>query len=280
MKQPIFWHQGLLLKPQHFQLNDRHHQSMLAPYHQYLTAHLWGTGRLKIDAAALKNAMLVLEQGEFWFREGCHVVLHENAVCPSRTFDPSIVADGKPITVYVGLRRILPAVPNVTVTRLDAAANDAATRYVCDTNPEEVKNLYQKGPTAQVTGMMHNLRLFFGNEIERLDQFELIPIAKLVLDIEQIVLSEDYIPPCYTVAACPALLRAVQEIKNLIASRCRDLEFQKKEKGVYYAEFGSRDMVYLFCLRSMNRYLPMLYALLDAKAHPWFFFCGPQAAGR
>ena len=50
---PLFWHQGLFLQPQHFQLQDLVAQSRLIPFQHYLQPHFWGVGSMDIEAAAL-----------------------------------------------------------------------------------------------------------------------------------------------------------------------------------------------------------------------------------
>ena len=58
-----------------------------------------------------------------------------------------------------------------------------------------------------------------------------------------------------------------------MAARARQLEAYKKERGIHTAEFGSRDMVYLLALRSLNRYIPRLFHLTEtAYVHPWIFY--------
>ncbi len=44
----------------------------------------------------------------------------------------------------------------------------------------------------------------------------------------------------------------------------------KRTKGVHTAEFGSRDMVYMMALRSLNRYAPLLIHMSGVvHCHPW-----------
>ncbi len=43
----------------------------------------------------------------------------------------------------------------------------------------------------------------------------------------------------------------------------------KRDRGIHTAEFGSRDMVYLLALRSLNRYIPQLFHLSESTGHPW-----------
>ena len=52
---PVFWHQGLFLQPQHFQLADLHQQERLLPFQRYLHPHFWGVARMAMQATALPN---------------------------------------------------------------------------------------------------------------------------------------------------------------------------------------------------------------------------------
>ena len=79
-----------------------------------------------------------------------------------------------------------------------------------------------------------------------------------------------FIPPCLHIGASATLLRIITDIRDQLAARSHQLESYKRERGIHSAEFGSRDMVYLLALRSLNRYVPILYHLTEAApVHPW-----------
>jgi len=87
---------------------------------------------------------------------------------------------------------------------------------------------------------------------------------------EEIVMSPGFVPPCLTLSASEPLLKIVKEIRDQIASRSRQLEEFKRQRGIQNAQFGSRDMVYLLALRSLNRYVPILFHLIETRqVHPW-----------
>ena len=87
---------------------------------------------------------------------------------------------------------------------------------------------------------------------------------------EQIVLTADFIPPSVNVLNSAPLSRIVKEVHDQIASRGRQLEEYKQQRGIHTAEFGARDMVYLLALRTLNRYIPQLNMLLGVQQiHPW-----------
>ncbi|GKT31374.1 type VI secretion system baseplate subunit TssK, partial [Aduncisulcus paluster] len=79
---PLFWHQGLFLQPQHFQLSDLHQLHRFRAMRQYGLPYFWGV-------SGLKGA----------WEEG-----------------------GKPFTVYLGLRKWNPEGGNVAQVEDTAAS--------------------------------------------------------------------------------------------------------------------------------------------------------------
>jgi type VI secretion system protein ImpJ len=270
MERPLFWHQGLFLQPQHFQLENLHFQSLLTPFHRFLQPHLWGTGDLEIHEAALGNRSFDLFKGEFLFPDMTYVFFPGNALIEARSFDEAWVEGGKPFTVYAGLKKWNSVGENVTVLSRLENISQVTTRYVTRADPEEVQDLHQGGPPAQVKRLYYALKIFWETERDQLGDYLLIPVAQLERTGEEITLSEHFVPPSLTISSSEPLAKLVKEIRDQIAARCRQLESYKSERGIQTAEFGARDMVYLLALRSLNRYVPLLFHLTEAHpVHPW-----------
>ena len=270
MERPLFWHQGLFLQPQHFQLEDVHFQSLLTPFHKFLQPHLWGTGGLEIQKAALGNRSVDLLRGEFLFPDMTYVVFPGNAVIEARSFDEAWVEGGKPFTVFLGVRKWNGAGENVTVLSNLADFSGVTTRFVTTADPEEALDLHQGGAAAQVKRLHYVLRLFWETETDQLGDYVVIPLAQLERDGEEIKLSEHFVPPCLTISSSAPLEKLVKEIRDEIAARGHQLESYKRERGIHTAEFGARDMVYLLALRSLNRYIPVLFHVTESQqVHPW-----------
>ncbi|MCP4690741.1 MAG: type VI secretion system baseplate subunit TssK [Desulfobacterales bacterium] len=273
MERPLFWHQGLFLQPQHFQLGDQYTRSLLTPFPRHILPHFWGVGELRIEEAALGSLSFSLKKGDVLFPGVTAAVFPGNALIEPRSFDESRIADGAPFTVYLGLRKWKDQGENVTVLpRLDNLS-DVTTRFVTTADPEEIVDFHQDGARAQVKRMFFVLKLFWESELDQLGEYDLIPLARLTRNGEEIGLSERFIPPCLTIAGSEPLLSIIREIRDQIASRGRQLESYKRERGVHTAEFGARDMVYLLALRSLNRYIPLLFHLTESRqVHPWTVF--------
>jgi type VI secretion system protein ImpJ len=270
MKRPLFWHQGLFLQPQHFQLKDLHDQSLLNPLHKYLNPHFWGIADIDIQQGALGNYSFDLLRGKFLFPDMTFTVFPGNSLIQARTFREAWGEEGKIFPVYVGLKKWNDAGVNVTVLSNLDNLSDVTTRFVTSTDPEEIQDLHQDGPPAQVKRLYYVLKIFWETEKHLLGDYEIIPAACLEKDGDEIILSEQFITPCISIAGSDPLDKLVREIRDQIASRARQLEAHKKERGIHSAEFGSRDMVFLLALRSLNRYVPILTHLTETqRIHPW-----------
>ncbi len=270
MERPLFWHQGLFLQPQHFQLGDAHFRSLLAPFHQFFRPHLWGAGDFEIQKAALGNGSFSLLRGEFLFQDMTYVVSPGNALIEARSFDEAWVDGGKRFSVFVGLRKWHDAGGNVTVVSRLENLSEVTTRFVTTADPEEVQDLHQGGPPAQVKRLYYVLKIFWETEMDQLGDYVLIPLAQLERAGEEITLSEHFVPPTLTIFGSEPLVNLVKEIRDQMAARAHQLEAYKRERGIHTAEFGARDMVYLLALRSLNRYIPLLFHLTESQqVHPW-----------
>jgi type VI secretion system protein ImpJ len=265
MEKSLFWHQGLFLQPQHLQLNDLHQQSMFTPYHQWLKPFMTGVAAMSIRESALSNYSFQIDRGAFWFPDKTYVVLWENAVIEPRYIKDDWHDGDKPLIVYLGLRKNDPQGINVRDT---AGGNPA--RFVGSPEPDVIPDLHQGGHTAPVKRLNYALHIFFHTEIDRLGAYDLIPVARIVRQGDDVRLDREYVPPCVTVSGSPVLAGLARDLAEKLAFRGRELESHKKKRGIHNAEFGPRDMVYLLALRSLNRYIPWFQRLNeDTTIHPY-----------
>jgi len=270
MERPLFWHQGLFLQPQHFQLKDLYDQSVMTPFNRYLNPYFWGVADIEMQPAALGNHSFNFLKATLLFPDMTYVVFPGNAVMQARSFEKEWGEGGKRLPVYVGIKKFNDAGENVTVLSSLSNLNDVTTRFVTTTEAEDIQDLHHNGPPAQVKKLYYVLKIFFETEKDLLGDYELIPLASLERDSAEIILSSNFIPPSISFHGSDLLYKMVAEIRDQIASRARQLEAYKRDRGVHSAEFGARDMIYFLALRSLNRYVPMLMHLTETRRiHPW-----------
>ncbi|MBS3780010.1 MAG: type VI secretion system baseplate subunit TssK [Desulfovermiculus sp.] len=270
---PIFWHQGLFLQPHHFQMLERSFATQLHPFFRYQCPSFFGMAALDIQKAALNTHSMYIMSGEFVFPDGTYAVHPGNCTISPRSFENSWIEGGKPLKVFLGVKKWQKDAGNVSQIDSYEEAFKHNTRYVTLKNPEWVPDMHGGSTDGEVKFLSHVLKIFWESELDELGSFSLLPIAELVRDGDQIVLSQQFIPPCLCIHASSHLVRIITEIKNQLIFRCRQLEEYKQDRGIQSATFGSKDMVFLMALRSLARHIPGLMHVLETESvHPWHVY--------
>lgn len=272
-QQGIYWHQGMFLQPQHFQQAELHTQFQFKPVFDAGLPHFWGVGALQLAAAAIANRTIDVQSAQLLFPDHSYVEFPGNAVIKSRPFKSEWVEGDKPFAVYLGLKKLARQGVNVTECASMDDAGAAGTRFASLDNPAETGDLLSDGPPAQVRSLMYVVSIFFDSEVDTLDGYELMPIARLVRDGEEIKLSDSFIPPCYALSGSTVLTGMIKDIRDELSGRARQLQQYKSPREIQKAEFDASNMIFLLALRSLNRATPYLFHLTEAgQVHPWLAY--------
>ncbi len=132
------------------------------------------------------------------------------------------------------------------------AAAQASTRFAAQLQPRDMPDLYSDGPPAQVRTLQYVLRVFFEPELEHLQSYELLPVARLLHDGDAVCLDDDYIAPCLGVGASPALRRLLADLRDELGAQLRRLE---ELKGMGSGQAGNPDetLRLMLALRTLAR---------------------------
>ncbi|MCK5262095.1 MAG: type VI secretion system baseplate subunit TssK [Gammaproteobacteria bacterium] len=269
---PVFWHQGLFLQPQHFQMAERYQQSLLYPYHAFQQPHFWGVCSIEMQSASLTHRACEVEKGEFIFPDGTFVSVPDNGIVTPRSFDSEWVDPDKPFTIYLAIHKYNKFGDNVTVVNEINDVNDVNTRFVSTANPENVKDMYVDGPEAQVKFLRHVVKIVFDNEKDNMNDYELIPVAQVIRDGDELMYNRQFVPPTVALSAVPELARLVKDVRDEIMGRALQLSAYKApvhaKKG-----FDANLLRYKMALQSLSRFVPRLFHLSECgDVHPWMVY--------
>lgn len=309
MSGPIFWHQGLFLQPQHFQLLER--QTADQDHRLPAPAAPWAWGLLSyaINEEALKRNRVEVTALKAWFQDGAFVQVPTDAALAARTVDPKAVPAGKSFMVRIALKRFnpdggnaalslgpspmfsqpapekAPAPPVWPFAQTPAAQPPAApenpppgealvdARYIAPPDPESVPDLYAGGPAAKVRRMFYAPRIVFDFEGGETAPFDMIPLLRLTREGDGLVLDQAYIPPTPRIGADGPLHRLLADLSAQIAARARQLEEYKLHGRIASGEFDQGYMLFLLALLTMNRSAPLLdHAIRNPDAHPFHLY--------
>ncbi|RJP81840.1 MAG: type VI secretion system baseplate subunit TssK [Candidatus Zixiibacteriota bacterium] len=267
---PIFWHQGLFLQPQHFQLLEHYHAAARARAVLNHHPYYWGVCRLDLQLGELQNEVLEVHRGQLIFPDGTWVTCPGNARMFPRPFGNTKYKEGRPLKVYAGLAKWRSLEANVTVLESSRRAPSVPTRFVAETSSEEVTDLYQAGPAAPVRTMQFAVQFFWEDEIENLGNYHLIPVAQVEHDGREVRLADTFIPPAVTLTGSDALLQVLRTIRDQVTHHARYLERYKRPLRLKKTDMDQNYLVYVLILQALSRHVPQLYHWLESPSvHPW-----------
>lgn len=281
---PLFWGQGMLLQPQHFQQQELYNSARLHHVLRLLVPYCWGIHLLRISESRLQNFMVEIEQCEVITFDGSLLrfgadVHPGTARIEPRSFEHELGAGGKPLSVYLGLRRLRPGESNLRELSngSDAKTDAVHRRYIIE--PAEVSDLLAGGETVcQVQYLVHDAQILFDVASGRSQDYELVKIAEInrSADGKGGVLSRNYIPPCLTLSSSSVLETMLKEVRDLITAKGRELGEYKRPGGSgggAGAELSARDIGHVLMVQTLNRYIPLLHHHLEAGGtHPFFMY--------
>lgn len=268
--QPLFWHQGLFLQPQHLQHTDRLNAYRATRLNTLTTPHGWGVASLQINEAALAAAQFVPMQVSVVFRDGTLVEYPGNALLGARNFTPADIVD-KPRIVYLGLRRYVKGGNNLSIHDTTDIAALATTRFVALSDQETMPDLLTGEHEAGVKGMYFLLRLFWEDDLKNAADYDVVALAQIRHDGDAVCLAPHYVPPSLNLSA-PSLSRLLRNIRDDLVGRALQLGVHKQLADPS-SNVDVRQIRSLYALAILNRYGALLTHMLDVhQIHPWHVY--------
>jgi type VI secretion system protein ImpJ len=272
---PIFWGQGMFLQPQHFQQQDSYHEARLRGYLHWLYPFCWGVKSLVINEPALRNFMFEIEHCELVTWDGTIVrfqgeTLPSNARIVPRAFEPALDPGGRPLGVFLGLKRRQWEEDNVYLRR-EPGRNEAADVKQRRYSLQELETpdlLAENGQNSSLQYLMHEVRLLCDQDAAvHSEDYELVKIAEVLRagEGQGAVLSMRYIPPSLSVHTSPVLAGMLKEIRDLLTAKGREFTEYKRQHRIQTMEMGARETAYLLIMQMLNRYIPLFHHHLEVQ---------------
>ncbi|MGF1742462.1 type VI secretion system baseplate subunit TssK [Vibrio profundum] len=277
MNQPLYWHQGLLLQPQHFQLESQFHQWQQSQTRTLTQNYAWGLVSLTVNNSALLDKQLVIQKCQALFPDGSLCELGKNAVVASRQFDDTWLEMGKKFPVYLGLRRWQDSGNNVTEVDEWETIAQVQSRYATLANPIDMVDLYGSGASGQVKPLNYMLKIFWQDELDSAGDYHLMPLCQLERDGQRILVSEEFLPPVTDLKQWPVANGLLRDVLDQLVSRAKQLEKFKKPTAFNSMTSSDIDVTLTLAMRSLNRCACQVQCLLESPIlspwHAWQSFC-------
>lgn len=260
---PVHWHEGMFLRPQHFQTAQRYAAHMGNLGDKWDLHYNWGLRAIDIDPVALAASRLVIRSLKARLRDGALISVPEDGQLDAVDLKGALQSD-RELTIYL-------AVPSLQLGQANVADNGVAsgTRYRLDSQPLEDENT---GVNPQdIAVRVLNLKLLLSNQDR--SGYETLELMRIVRSDQAEAPPQfhvEYIPP---LLACDASSKLMEEILTYLYNRVRtkvDTLVEQVTSGGIAFDTVSQGAAEMFAqLRELNEAYALLATLVHAEGiHP------------
>ena len=264
--QPVLWTKGVLLTPQHLQVQDRFLEDLLEFRLSALAFAPWGFRSLTVDREGLAGGSLGLSAATGILPDGLLFdIPGADFAPPPKPLEGCFRPDQEALTVYLAIPEYRPGGLNVA-----AAEGQRNARFVAEVLVRRDDNT---GLTEKpVLVARKNFRLLV--EGDSLEGQIALPVARVTrAPTGEHQLDLRFVPPVIDIAASDYLLSIARRLVELLSARSSVLADRRRQKNQSLAEFGISDVANFWLLYTVNTYMPLLRHLFEARrGHPQELF--------
>ncbi|MGH8386683.1 MAG: type VI secretion system baseplate subunit TssK [Pseudomonas sp.] len=256
-RNPVIWHEGLFVKPQHFQQAARAAEAAVHQRVQSLSDALYGFSELELNNEYLSFGKIAITQARGIMPDGSVFAIPDDLAPPT----PLDIADSSAVNQIVFLTLPLRSNGALEVRWPDQYGN---SRYIA--RREEVRDTHSDdGDQVGVDLAVPNLQLM----LERSDRSAFTGIALARIKDKRpdgsLVMDEHFYPTSLSLHAVPALHRFLGEAAGLMRERARNLAQRIGSPG----QSGVSDVTDFNLLQTLNRLFPLFQHLArQRQVHP------------
>ncbi len=259
----VLWSEGLFLRPQHFQQQDRHHEWWVEARARSLGSQFWGFLELTLDASALLTGRVALESARGVLPDGTPFEFPATDAAPAAL---EIPADLGHAVVYLALP--LRRASTLEAVRPEQQAELARYRYA---EQEIIDSTSGTTAAEPIEIGQPRLKLTLGQQED--DGFVRLAVARILerRHDNSLLLDRQFIPPLLSCSASPLLSGWLREVNGRLAQRGQALASRLGQPGTG----GLAEITDFILLLTINRHQPLLEHLASlAQLHPERGFSG------
>ncbi len=246
----VAWREGLFLRPQHFQQQDRFTESLVRSRTESLAPYAWGVSSLRVDDSLSTLGKFAVAASAGAMPDGSPFAL------PGGTPPPpplDVPADARDAVIYL----TLPVRQNGVAEFVERGPTSqaAVARQLVD--EEEVFDTFANERNAEPIELARpNLR--YGLSREQTEGRLTLGLARVREVVNgTVMLDERYIPPCQDVRASETLAGFLRDITGRAEQRVDELA----ERAVEATDGGAETFASFLLLQALNRWVPVLHHL-------------------
>jgi type VI secretion system protein ImpJ len=261
-KNRVLWSEGLFLRPQHFQQQERYLEALLDQRLRSASAYCWGFSSLELDTGALARGEILINRASGVWPDGTVFSMPDQDAPPAALKIGTDVKDRMIALVVPGLRQGVPS------TSFDSEKTRGLPRYEpAEFDSTDSNEGFDEAAPLQVARLRSQLVVVAGNE-GAYSSLGVVRVIERSAD-GQVLLDRNYVAPHLHLDASPLLRSWLAELRGLVTQRSEVLSQRMAEPG----RGGTGEIADFLMLMLTNRYRPWLDHLSERKPlHPEDFY--------
>ena len=267
----ILWGEGLFLRPQHFQVQDRYHEQHLNQTIRATIPFAYGIQDIRFDENQLGLHVLALEKIEMIWQDGEIYSAPAQDLLPEPILLDDLNLRGE-MQIYLALPILQPNKKNVSYENTTQPSRYHS--YLTETH-----DLFTDATPAEITLLRRRAEFkLLDVNIEpnhELDGFIYLPIGKIKRQSSgNFEFDHKFIPPILHIQSNDTLINNLKRHLNVIKAKIKTIQTNNRENEQKLIEFRSGDIVSFWLVNALNTaHSTLNHIYHHPQIHPERLFC-------
>lgn len=263
---PIHWHEGMFLRPQHFQVADRNARESLRDSEDWFHPFNWGVRSVEFDREAFGNYSAVLRSCEARFKDGTKISIPADGTVDPVELRNALAGSGS-VMLYL-------AVPTLQAGRANVEETPTANgpRYWVD----ELEITDENTGSEEQALLVRRTRARLLLSTQDHTGYEILPLARVERSAQLEAppqLDIDYVPPLLVLDAWTPLWQMIQSLYHQIGAKVDQLSAQIVDRSISFDSQVPGDAERLLKLATLNGALSAFESIVFIRGlTPLFLF--------
>ncbi len=253
----VIWSEGMFLRPQHFQQQDRYLENFVNKRCLGLQPYSWGIYKFSMDFDLLKIGQLALTECKGLFPDGTPFNLPEDDDLPAPLTLPENLVNE---VIYLALPLSLPDALEIE----DPSNMGGLARFQLSESDIKDSTSFTDAKAPVQTGKLKTRLLLESDERAGYTCLGIARVIEVRAD-KNIVIDDQFIPATLNCAADARINGFLKELYGLLNTRSEAIAGRIATTG----QGGVAEIADFMLLQMVNRYLPLFHHLADVEGlHP------------
>lgn len=257
LAEKVLWGEGLFLRPQHFQQQDRYHEGRLHQTADALHPYAWGVVKLDWNVKSLASNILRIDGFNAIFRDGEVVDAPGSDPLPVPVDLAALPATVQEVTYYAAL-----PILNGAGANCEPAGGQQALRF-CQADRDTV-DLFSGAIEAQVAYLKKTVRLVSDGEAH--GSYDCFPLIKLRRTVSGgFEAAPEFVAPSVAIQSAPKIKNMLDTLLEALLAKIAALHGHHREPSRNVIEFRSGDVSSFWLLHTVST---AAATLMHYQRHP------------